>query len=454
VSDRVRCANAQALTHAFVAGPWTQRAMVERAERALGRQAKWLAALAARTRRRFPADSPPTALWPAIEASIAADRGFRAGVGTPSDVAQAGERLHAYPRQYLAFEPEFAPGPVSAVLPLATERAVADWLGLSMPDLLWLADPSQQLARAKPGPLHHYHARWVRKRDGSPRLLEQPKPLLKSTQRKMLHDLLDRVPAHPAAHGFRRGRSILTFASPHAGQPVVIRVDLADFFLSVSAARVWATFATLGYSPPVCRLLTGLATTTTQPEILRRHPAPASEAAARRFRAAAQFLRARHLPQGAPTSPSLANLAAWRLDVRLSALAQALGATYGRYADDLAFSGGPSLSDSAQRVRSLIYRVIAEEGFAPNPHKSRVMRAGQRQELTGLVVNASPAVPRDVYDRLRATLRNCALHGPDSQNHQSLPDFRAHLEGRVAFVAATSTRRGDKLKQALTAIRW
>ncbi|MEZ4269822.1 MAG: RNA-directed DNA polymerase, partial [Myxococcota bacterium] len=79
---------------------------------------------------------------------------------------------------------------------------------------------------------------------------------------------------------------------------------------------------------------------------------------------------------------------------------------------------------------------------------------GPRQELTGLVVNAKPAVPRDAYDRLRATLHNCAVHGPDSQNHQSLPDFRAHLEGRVAFVGSTSALRGPRLRRALAAIRW
>ena len=103
---------------------------------------------------------------------------------------------------------------------------------------------------------------------------------------------------------------------------------------------------------------------------------------------------AAHLPQGAPTSPALANLCAYRLDCRLAALAASLAATYTRYADDLAFSGGEELERGARRFQVLVCRVALEEGFEVHTRKSRFMRQAVRQQLAGVVVNEHPNVQR------------------------------------------------------------
>ena len=217
----------------------------------------------------------------------------------------------------------------------------------------------------------------------------------------------------------------------------MLRFDLRDFFPSVSAARVQAIFRTAGYPREVARLLTWLCTTRTPDEVV-----------------AEPRWRARHLPQGSPTSPALANLAAYRLDVRLQALAQKLGANYSRYADDLAFSGDQRLERAARRLQVLVGVIAAEEGFELHYRKSRFMRQGVRQQLAGVVVNARPNLRREVYDELKATLHNCLRLGPASQNRAGHADFRRHLRGRIAHVKMLHAERGAKLQAIFDRIVW
>lgn len=327
---------------------------------------------------------------------------------------------------------------------IASPSDLADYLRLSEPHLDWFADCDGRLARPGADRFGHYTQTWLRKRRGGRRLVEAPLPRLKSLQRRILRGILDRVPVHPAAYGFVAGRNCVQAAGRHAGEAVVISLDLADFFSSVPAARVHAIFRTLGYPPAVARLLTGLTTVRTPQDVL------AALAPAER-----QHWRAPHLPQGAPTSPALANLAARRLDVRLAGLARRLGATYTRYADDLTFSGDRGLGfDGARPFLEIAGEIIRDCGFRANSAKTRVMRRGRPQRVTGLSVNAHLNVPRQDYDRLKAILTNCVRHGPDSQNRTGHPAFRAHLDGRIGWVEAVNPRRGTRLRTIFDRIDW
>lgn len=325
---------------------------------------------------------------------------------------------------------------------------LADWLGLSVPELDWLADRWRVAPRSSEMPLHHYTYRAFDKRDGGCRLVEIPKGHLREAQRHILHGLLDRVPPHHAAHGFRKGRGIVSFAAPHADRDVVIRFDLADFFVSIRAARIHALFRTLGYPLEVARALTALCT--------NRVPSARLLAPDLRDRldwSGRQRYRNRHLPQGAPTSPALANLCAFRLDTRLAALARSLDASYTRYADDLAFSGGAVLARTADRLPARVGAIALEEGFALQWRKTRVMRRGVRQRLAGVVVNRHPNLARDEFDTLKAMLTNCVRHGPASQNRVAHPDFR-YLAGRVAHATMLNDARGAKLQAIFDRIVW
>jgi len=162
----------------------------------------------------------------------------------------------------------------------------------------------------------------------------------------------------------------------------------------------------------------------------------------------------RHLPQGAPTSPALANLCAYRVDCRLSGLAEASGAVYTRYADDLAFSGGAEFARCVERFALRAAAILMEEGFAVHHRKTRVMRQGVRQYLAGLVTNERLNVVRADFDRLKAILKNCVRHGAESQNREGHPAFQLHLNGRVGFVEMVNAAKGARLRRIFERIVW
>jgi hypothetical protein len=152
--------------------------------------------------------------------------------------------------------------------------------------------------------------------------------------------------------------------------------DLQDFFTSVRASRVHALFETLGYAETVARELTALCTTATPEPVLRRMHEQSGLTWTQ-----LQRLRDPHLPQGAPTSAALANLCAFRLDLRLDGLAHTLGARYTRYADDIVLSGGNHLSETMSRIEAWIGRIAIEEGFALNHRKTRCLNGSSRAML-------------------------------------------------------------------------
>ena len=161
-----------------------------------------------------------------------------------------------------------------------------------------------------------------------------------------------------------------------------------------------------------------------------------------------------HLPQGAPTSPTVANLAAHRLDARLAGLAASAQASYTRYADDLVFSGGESFARSIGRFPTHAAAIALEEGFSVQYRKTRVMRQGVRQLAAGVVLNEKINVSRGDYDQLKAILYNCVRYGPGEQNRGGVADFRAHLGGRIAHVAQVDTERGERLIRLFERIEW
>ena len=428
---------AEAIASAFLDGSWTPEPMATRASLALGMRFPWLRRLARATLRAFP--EPPFDRFEALAASLADDE----------DVVDA-QRL---PLSIVFGAPFVGMRDVhpSWGLPrIDTVGDLAQALALDVPTLLWLAD-LRGLSRL--GRTPHYHARWMAKPRGGFRLLEAPKPRLKAVQRALLAHLVEKIPPHPAAHGFVRGRSVLSHASLHVGRDVVLRMDLEDFFASVPAARVFSTFRALGYTASVARVLGGLVTTRAAAAggLLPAHPTARDVHALHRAR---QRMHARHLPQGAPTSPAIANLCAFGFDVRLRAAATKVGARYSRYADDLVFSGDRAFASNVHGFSSLVAAIAIDEGFVVNHRKTHVARKGRQQKVTGIVVNRAPSIARREVDRLEATLVNCLRTGPAAQNRDAHPDFKRHLEGRVAWMVHVKPSLAPKLGPLLAAIRW
>ncbi len=332
-----------------------------------------------------------------------------------------------------------------------TKTQLAEWFECSPNQLDWYSGKYlfQKSIRDTNYPRYTYH--WIKKRSGR-RLLEKPIPALKKIQRRLLSDILNRIPPHSAVHSYLRGHSIAGYVRPHSGKRVVIRMDLQDFFPSIRAGRVYALFRSLGYPKEVTRVLTGLCVNAVPAKVFNV-PEDYFSPGTISWRQEKQY-RNPHLPQGAPTSPMLSNLCIYRLDKRLSSLAHSLDATYTRYADDLAFSGGKKLEQSYRRFHVAVCVIVMEEGFEINTRKTRLMRQGVRQRLAGLVVNAHPNIARRDYDRLKAILHNCARLGPESQTSEDLETFRASLIGKVQFVSMIQRERGEKLQKLLEKIDW
>ncbi len=377
-------------------------------------------------------------------------------------------------------KPTFQPIPVFETLdipPLANLTELADWLGLSERELEWFGGNMSHFPPGDIPALRHYHYITRQKRSGRLRMIEAPKTRLKVMQRKILHNILDHVPGHEANHGFTKECSPLTGAQLHCNQTIVIKLDLADFFPSVRARRVHGIYRCLGYPSLVADTLTHLTTARVPLSVLDSILLPSSKAlptTPRRslwqiilgtfWQASSQSERLDyqqfdlfyypHLPQGAPTSPALANLAAYKLDCRLAGLAQKFGANYTRYADDLTFSGDREFAKEHKHFLKLVRAIITDEGFTPREEKTKIMGAGASQKVTGIIVNSHLNLPRKDFDALKAILFNCIRHGPASQNRDKHNDFRAHLTGRVNWASQLNPRKGAKLKMLLWKVDW
>ncbi len=421
----------------LLAEPWTRPAIAAGIETVLGPvHRRTLAALVVRVAALGEATYPPAPH--ALAAYLLGSEFFR---------PPRGHRVSP------VFDPpRFAPIAPFADLrvpALATLGELAEWLGEPAGQVDWLADERRGHGRAAAPPLQHYRYAFVGKGGGKARLIEAPKPRLKAIQRRILHEILDVVPVHGRAHGFVRGRSCLTGAQVHAGEAVVATFDLAQFFPSIGLPRIHGIFRSLGYPWAVARRLSGLCTTVTPAAVFRQLPDNQ-----RPDWGVQALYGVPHLPQGAPTSPALANLLAWTLDRRLHGLARAADANYSRYADDLAFSGDAVFARGLDRFHKAVETILREEGFSLNAAKTKTMPRSARQRVTGIVVNAHCNLGRAEFDTLKAILHNCARFGPSSQNRANVPDFRRHLDGRVAWAEQINPPRGAKLRRLFERIDW
>ena len=326
--------------------------------------------------------------------------------------------------------------PIIEGLPVInTTGDLAYWLGVTPARLDWLAD-LKRFDQKTASHLQHYHYHLIEKRDGSKRLIESPKSLLKSVQRKINREILSQVPVHDAACGFRLGQSCRSHALRHTAKDYLFLFDLSHFFHSIHRGQVNWVFKQQGYTDSVARYLTALCTHRSYVT----HPALAGLDSQQRL-----LLRNRHLPQGAPSSPALSNIVMRSLDRRLHGLAQSLGLDYSRYADDVAMSGNQHRD--WQFLEPLVGSICLEQGFSINYRKTRIVRSHQRQKVTGIVVNQKINIDRREFDRLKAILTNCVRHGVASQNHAGHGDFRAHLWGSIQYVKSLNEVRGRKLEE-------
>ncbi len=322
-------------------------------------------------------------------------------------------------------------------LPILNDGAdIANAMGITINQLRFLAF-SRRVATVS-----HYVRFHIPKKTGGVRSISAPLPRLKQAQQWILDNILEKIVLHSNAHGFRRGRSIITNAQPHVGALVVINLDLQDFFPSISYRRVKGIFCSLGYAEAVATIL-GLICTepaVTQVELDGRNY----------FIAQSE----RYLPQGAPSSPALTNLLCRRLDRRLAGLANSRGFAYTRYADDLTFSTiNPEKLRDIGNILQGVRSIVAHEGLVIHPDKTRILRSSQHQEVTGVVVNEKLNVSRSTLKKFRATLYQIEKDGLAGKKWGKGSDLLMSIEGFANYVAMVNPIKGHDFLAQVKQIR-
>lgn len=295
---------------------------------------------------------------------------------------------------------------------------LAHLLKISTRKLNWLANDR----------IDHYICFHTKKRDGGIREIFAPKSRLKEVQRQILDDLLQKVGLNSHAEGFRKKRSIATNAKRHIGKEIVIKMDVKDFFPSITFERVLGMFISLGYPRQVSLLLTRLATHNGR------------------------------LPIGAPTSPAISNIICRRLDKRFSKLGEKMSFDYSRYADDITIS---SNNKGVNKMIPFFKEIMGDEGFEINESKMRILRSGGRQKVTGIVVNKKSNIDKREIRKLRAVIYNCrhkdlkqevkkwAKKEKNTNNAYTVSAFRSSLLGKISFVRMVNPKAGKKLLEQL-----
>ncbi|WP_201713015.1 retron St85 family RNA-directed DNA polymerase [Rossellomorea arthrocnemi] len=268
-----------------------------------------------------------------------------------------------------------------------------------------------------------YSTAVIPKKTGGSRKLNAPSENLKYIQKWIVENVLYRLDTSKVATGFVPQKSIVDNAKPHVGKECVINLDLKDFFPSIKYVWIYNLFISLGYTRHLSMLFTGICTLNNE------------------------------LPQGAPSSPYLSNLICEKLDSRLSSLAENMGASYTRYADDLTFSGDKEIT----KYIKLIKRVIKEEKFELNEKKVRVRFSYHQQMVTGLIVNEKLSVPQKTKKYLRQQIYYAKKYGVSSSLQKqgvTKSNYNGHLFGLAYFIKMVEPDCGTKFIEELKQIDW
>jgi RNA-directed DNA polymerase len=296
--------------------------------------------------------------------------------------------------------------------------------------------------------------------DRGPRKLLAPEPELMTAQRWILHEILDGLPVHPSAFAYVRGRSVAECARRHLGADWLIKMDIEDFFGSIGERRIHQAFRKAGYQPLISYELTRLCTWEDRKDAVDSQRADRYPKITAYQRGWGGFL-----PQGAPTSGALANLAVRPMDDRLASIAARHGLVYTRYSDDMVFSGGTTPFSRSAAVALLREFSHTVEGFrfTVNTRKTRIVPPGARRAVLGLLVDGDTLrLTPDFKDRLRGHLYGIEKFG--LRSHQQHRDFASlagmvnHIDGLIAYALGAEAEWARPVRErwqaALSAQGW
>ncbi|MCT4584449.1 MAG: reverse transcriptase family protein [Peptostreptococcaceae bacterium] len=273
--------------------------------------------------------------------------------------------------------------------------------------------------------IDNYNRYKIAKKKGGFRQIAAPKTKLKKAQRKILDDILVKIPVSKSANGFLKNTSVLTGANTHFTKTqLLINMDIKDFFPTINFKRVLGMFKSFGYSPYISSLLAILCTYCERTEM--------------KIKDEIKYIRTsnRILPQGAPSSPMITNIICNNLDRRLEGLSKKYEFNYSRYADDLSFSLNNKLDENNSLILEFykyINKVINEEGFEVNVNKTRFLRQNNSQSITGIIINNEElGVSKKWLKILRATIYNTKKS--KNNNEKISLDKIQEIKGKIAWL--------------------
>lgn len=326
------------------------------------------------------------------------------------------------------------------------DKDLAEFLGIEYKKLRYLAYHRDVIT------FDNYTRFEVPKKKGGVRTIAAPKKTLKIAQRKILDDILCKIQPDSSAHGFIKGKSIITGATYHTSAPeLLINMDLQDFFKTITFKRVRGMFENLGYSGYISSLLSMICT------YCERMPIE--------VKGETKYVRSseRILPQGAPSSPMITNIICRKLDKRLSSLASKYNFEYSRYADDMSFSfksidesynlllkdfGDKNTildrKDFMSKLMGIISKIIREEGFHINSNKTRYLRKNNCQSITGIVINNEDiGVPKKWVKNLRAAIYNASKE--KANNGILSQDKINEIKGMICWLKSVNKEKYSKI---------
>lgn len=305
----------------------------------------------------------------------------------------------------------------------------------------------------------NYRSFKIRKRSGGWRRISVPEPKLKLAQAWLAQHILSKVAPHPASHAFAPGSSTVACAAVHSGARWLIKMDIADFFGSITEIQVYRVFRRLGYNALVSFELAGLCTN--DPWRSAKYASKSWQVHYSRKRIEA-YVRKHlgRLPQGAPSSPMLANLVMGELDQALSELAQSHGLVYTRYSDDITFStSGTFTKARAFSVVKAAAGLLKAQGLYPNRAKTTIVHPGARRIVLGLLVNETcPRLNRAFRDRLRQHFYYLDKYGirkhMQERKFDSVGGLYRHLRGLIDYANMVDPPYADRFRRRLEALPW
>jgi RNA-directed DNA polymerase len=296
------------------------------------------------------------------------------------------------------------------------------------------------------------------------RVICAPDSSLMRVQRWIATNILNRgtILLHPASTAFAPGSKLIDAAAPHCRCRWLVKLDVKNFFESISEISAYRSFRHLGYQPLISFEMARICSRVGSYTSLKSH---------RRWQAGPRWgtivtysnHRVGHLPQGAPTSPMLANLAVAALDGELTAIAAEFGLNYTRYADDLTFSTRQSefgRTRAGEFIRRA-YKVLGRHGLSPNIAKTQVVPPGARKVVLGLLVDQNaPRLTREFKANMRMHLHFLLRSDVGPAKHAQARGFSAvaglrhHVRGLTTYAAQIEPDYASHLASELTRVQW